>query len=200
LLDRWGQVIQYFPRYGPANNRTADGLQPYGGPVQANASISAGPLFGYSQPYSVDSNYGYNTIWDWRDGAPLFANQDTVPNVGSWQNPVTGNPDVCVTWPDPTNDMSSPPNPPFQPELAIEWMLGDLPTHSGLFNNEIVSGEKLGWDGPFILISTGPDGPELGRSEQKTTVGGYCNLASVPINQLQQTFLNSGNIYNFDHQ
>ncbi|MGD0389592.1 MAG: hypothetical protein ABSC42_11615, partial [Tepidisphaeraceae bacterium] len=37
LLDRWGQVIQYFPRYGPANNRTNDST------YAANASVQAGP-------------------------------------------------------------------------------------------------------------------------------------------------------------
>jgi hypothetical protein len=53
-------------------------------------------------------------------------------------------------------------------------------------------GEKLGYDGPFILISAGPNGPELNN-------GGYCNFAGVASNQLQQTFLSSGNVYNFDH-
>jgi hypothetical protein len=67
-------------------------------------------------------------------------------------------------------------------------MLGDTS-----FSNAIVAGEKLNWDQPFILISTGPDGPERAN-------GGYCNFAGpVPANQLSTTFTNSGNIFNFDH-
>jgi prepilin-type N-terminal cleavage/methylation domain-containing protein len=188
LLDRWGQVIQYFPRYGLTNNRLNDSSMTttYTNPN----SIQAGPLFGYSQPLSVDpgGKYGQNAIWDFRDGAPFF-----VAGSGAWKNPVTGNLDAWETWPDPTNDTSTPPSAGFQPEFAIEWMLGDLPTAAGgIFNNAIMPGEKLGYDGPFILISAGPNGPELNN-------GGYCNFAGVASNQLQQTFLSSGNVYNFDH-
>jgi prepilin-type N-terminal cleavage/methylation domain-containing protein len=194
LLDRWGQVIQYFPRYGPANNRTANAVPPTSPPGTApvvNSSVSAGPLFHYSQSYSVDNQYGYNAIWDWRDGAAFFM----TPAGSGWRNPVTGNIDVIGGWPNPSSDSASG----FQPEMAVEWMLGDLPTSkSGTFNNEIVSGEKLSFDGPYILISVGPDGPERNN-------GGFCNMVDpnnspnpLPAGQLQQAFLASGNIYNFD--
>jgi len=193
LLDRWGQVIQYFPRYGPASNRLNDSS--LSSQFTTPASIQAGPLFGYSQPLSVEAGtgkYAENAIWDFRDGAPFFVTSTAV--MGSWKNPVTGNLDAGETWPDPTADTSSPASAGFQPELAIEWMLGDLPTSStGTFNNAIVPGEKLGYDGPFILISVGPNGPE------QLSNGGYCNFAGIASNQLQKTFLTFGNIYNFDH-
>ncbi|MGA2443166.1 MAG: prepilin-type N-terminal cleavage/methylation domain-containing protein, partial [Tepidisphaeraceae bacterium] len=67
LLDRWGQVIQYFPRYEPVSNRTNDSLTAM---YPRSTSVLAGPLFGYSQPNSVDPGAGQNCIWDSRDGAP----------------------------------------------------------------------------------------------------------------------------------
>jgi prepilin-type N-terminal cleavage/methylation domain-containing protein len=198
LLDRWGQVIQYFPRYGPANNRTNDSNSVY----PLNLKVQAGPLFGYSQPNSVDtiagkpSNAGENAIWDPRDGAPFFAAGQSSNVLGSWPNPnpVTGNSDQVEPWPKPTGSSIA-----FQPELTIEWMLGkqDLSVEPNLIE---AAGEKLNYDGPYILISAGPDGPERNN-------GGYCNMVDpnsgsantpLPVNQLQQTFLASGNIYNFD--
>jgi len=200
LLDRWGQVIQYFPRYGQPSNRTNDSLMP------ANASVQAGPLYGYSQPKSIDATYGQNAIWDLRDGEPLFS----VP-VGSstWVNPVTGNTDNCQTWP-PAGAVST--SNLFRPDWTIQWMLGEQipPGSSGgtVFDDVIEAPEKLNWDGPFILISAGPDGPER-------LYGGYCNFANQTTGdmsdpnsgnanvltpaQLLQMFTNSGNIFNFDH-
>ncbi|MGD0767409.1 MAG: type II secretion system protein [Tepidisphaeraceae bacterium] len=219
LLDRWGQVIQYFPRYGPANNRTNDSLASRYPP---NPAVQAGPLFGYSQPHSVDSVAGENAMWDYRDGAPFFAAGQSWKILGSWQNPVTGILDQLVPWPKDTGVTNA-----FQPELTIQWMLGEQvdPSAGGLFQNEIMSGslpagvlpgEKLNYDGPFILISAGPDGPERNN-------GGYCSfvnpkdgsltdssgnkLTSAELlqiftgngnSQLLQIFPGSGNIYNFD--
>jgi hypothetical protein len=58
--------------------------------------------------------------------------------------------------------------------------------------------DTLHYDGPFILISAGPDGPT--RSN-----GGFCNFVDpknapnpLPSNLFQSTFQTSGNIYNFD--
>jgi prepilin-type N-terminal cleavage/methylation domain-containing protein len=226
LLDRWGQVIQYFPRYGPANNRLNDSsLAPT---FTVPASVQAGPLFGYSQPNSVDtisgnpSGAGENAIWDYRDGAPFFqpfsngnppgiTPSEFTPSLASplpqWPNPITANPFNATTgyfyavpWPKQTSGM---PNN-FRPELTIQWMLGE-PDSSGNFHNAILPGEKLNYDGPYILISAGPDGPNRAN-------GGYCNFTNLkdgtltdpatgnPLTsaQLLQIFTASGNIYNFD--
>jgi type II secretory pathway pseudopilin PulG len=179
LLDDWGQVIQYFPRYGPASNRTDDSTYP--ADPSGNALIGAGPLYGNSQPKSVDSTNGQNAIWDWRDGAPFFT---LVGQTGPAQQ-----------WPDPALGTARS----FRPELAIEWMLGEEPDSSGDFRNEIDEGE-MNYDGPYILISAGPDGPE--RPD-----GGYCNFADqqngnnpFSANSLQQIFLKSGNIFNFERR
>jgi type II secretory pathway pseudopilin PulG len=176
LLDDWGQVIQYFPRYGPANNRTDDSM------YSVNTSVRAGPLYGNSQPKSVDATNGQNAIWDWRDGAPFFT---LVGQTGPAQD-----------WPDPASGNARS----FRPELAIEWMLGEEPDSKGNFKNEIGAGETLKYDGPYILISAGPGGPE--RPD-----GGYCNFAdpengnnSFLDNGLQQIFLKSGNIYSFERR
>jgi prepilin-type N-terminal cleavage/methylation domain-containing protein len=205
LLDRWGQVIQYFPRYGPASNRTASAVPPTASPGSApvpNSSVSAGPLFGYSQPYSVDNQYGYNAIWDWRDGAPFFG----MPGSSGWVNPVTGNRDNIVAWPDPTQAQTVAPYYNFL--WTIDWMLGEQvnPSAGGTFQNEIVSGDRLNYDGPYILISAGPDGPERNN-------GGYCSFVNPTTGnltdsngnnltsaELLQMFTASGNIYNFDRQ
>jgi len=217
LLDRWGQVIQYFPRYGPANNRTNDSLAAL---YPASKTVQAGPLFGYSQPNSVDSLAGQNCIWDSRDGAPFFqpfingnapgfTASEFTPSLASplpqWPNPITINPFnpngdfYAEPWPKQT---SATPNN-FRPELTIQWMLGE-PDSSGNFNNEILPGEKLNYDGPYTLISAGPDGPNRAN-------GGYCNFTNLkdgsltdsngnPLTsaELLQMFTASGNIYNFD--
>jgi hypothetical protein len=196
LLDRWGQVIQYFPRYGPANNRLNDSS------ISTNyttpTSIQAGPLFGYSQPKSVDGTLGQNAIWDFRDGAPLYTITNTSP-VLTWSPP----------WQAPTTT-AGPPND-FRADWTIEWMLGDLPASINGFHNAIVPGEKLNFDQEFILISAGPDGPNRLN-------GGYCNFANTTSgaategqladpnsgnqltqSQLLQMFIASGNVYNFEH-
>jgi len=210
MLDRWGQVIQYFPRYGPANNRLNDSSlkSNFTGNPAVN-SVQAGPLFGYSQPASIDnSGAGQNSIWDWRDAAPFFVTNPGPAPV--WQNPVTGNSDSAYSWPPPPS--GNPPYPnAFVPQLAIQWMLGDptsLPLPSPLpFYNAIVPGDKINYDGPYILISTGPDGPERASGTSVGTFlsnGGYCTLLDsggnvLSFNQFSQAFTNSGNIFNFDH-
>jgi prepilin-type N-terminal cleavage/methylation domain-containing protein len=200
LLDRWGQVIQYFPRYGTVGNRTNDSAVT---PLGTVTSVSVGPLFGYSQPKSIDSTNGGNAIWDWRDAAPFFQPVQQPPTDPAWSNPTTGNTDYVGTFTDPT----SIPLNNFRPDLAIEWMLGDQNSDNFIGGSATSGSEKLNYDGPYILISAGPDGPER-------NFGGYCNFAdpnngnqSLPANQLQQTFLNGkvpssggGNIYNFDRQ
>jgi prepilin-type N-terminal cleavage/methylation domain-containing protein len=174
LVDRWGQVIEYFPRYGAASNRTGDSTYP------PDVSVQAGPLFGYSQPKSVDGVNGQNAMFDWRDGAPYFTISGQVGPAQSWPKPVSGG---------ATNSL--------RPELAIEWMLGE-PEAGGDFKNEIGAGQKLNFDGPYILISAGPEGPDR-------PLGGFCNFADwqngdnpLPEKQLQQAFTASGNIYNFE--
>lgn len=172
LLDHWGQVIEYFPRDGPPGNRLKDSVNP------PDDSVQAGPLFGYSQPKSVDPTNGANAIWDWRDGCPFFTISGQIGPAQSWPNP-SGTPKS------------------FRPELALQWMLGDSGPQAG-FKNEIPLGGKLRYDGPYILISVGPDGPE--RSN-----GGFCNFTDanfpynpLPWDRLESEFIRSGNIYNFD--
>ena len=200
LLDRWGQVIQYFPRYGLANNRTSDSTY-----AAVDAKVQAGPLYGYSQPASVDGIYGQDAIWDWRDGAAFFA----TPSPGGMRNPVTGDTDAVIPWPDPT----LPAAPFFEPQYTIQWMLGAQVMAGRPHANEITpaTSTKLSFDGPFILISAGPDGPERASSNfPERTMGGYCNFLDATGNfndasgsaltalELQQIFSASGNIYNFD--
>jgi hypothetical protein len=79
-------------------------------------------------------------------------------------------------------------------------MLGCEPNVGGDFTNVIVAPAKLNCGVPYILISTGADGPERPN-------GGYCNFADLGIgnnhltdNDLQQAFAKSGNIYNFDRR
>jgi len=75
------------------------------------------------------------------------------------------------------------------------------------FYNAIVPGDKINYDGPYILISTGPDGPERASGTSVGTFlsnGGYCTLLDsggnvLSFNQFSQAFTNSGNIFNFDH-
>ncbi len=184
LLDRWGQVIQYFPAYGTIGNRANDSYL-YPTPTSAIlAAISAGPLYGVFWPWSVNklgASHAENAIWDFRDGVPFFS----ASSLTSANQP----------WPDPT--LTPEPNG-FYPNFAIQWMLGDQPDTSNTMDDVITGSEKLSNAGGFILISAGPDGPSR-------TNGGFCNMADstgklLPANVLQQTFTNSGNIYNLDRQ
>jgi type II secretory pathway pseudopilin PulG len=86
LLDRWGQVIQYFPRYA----------------AQQSAS-EARPLFGYCQMKSVDPTNGVSALFDWRDGAPFFTVVGQTGPAQSWPNPAMGRansfrPELAVEW------------------------------------------------------------------------------------------------------
>jgi type II secretory pathway pseudopilin PulG len=176
LLDDWGQVIQYFPRDGPANNRAEDST------LSLDASAKAGPLYGYCQKKTIDKTNGQAAIWDWRDGAPFFT--------------LAGQTAPAQDWPDPALGASRA----FRPDLAIEWMLGAEPDSVGIFRDEIGAGETLKYDGPYILISAGPGGPERPN-------GGYCNFSdpannnkSFSSNSLQQIFSASGNLFNFERK
>jgi prepilin-type N-terminal cleavage/methylation domain-containing protein len=93
LLDRWMQVIQYFPRYVDSRSQ------------EEKSSGASRPLFGYCEPKSVDPIHGQSAIFDWRDGAPFFTVIGQTGPAQSWPNPALGN----------END--------FRPELAIEWVL-----------------------------------------------------------------------------
>ncbi|MGD0463067.1 MAG: prepilin-type N-terminal cleavage/methylation domain-containing protein [Tepidisphaeraceae bacterium] len=193
LLDRWGQVIQYFPTYGTVSNRTNDSTVPL------STAVTAGPLYGYSQPKSIDST-GQNAIWDLRDGAPFFSVSAASSSAKPWPDPVSGTTTAyCQQWQDVTAA------PFFYPELAVQWMLGVSPPAIAIPNsgsgNVITGSDKLSYSGPYILISAGPDGPNRNN-------GGFCNLVNpnvatataLPASSCQQTFINSGNIYNFDRQ
>ena len=97
----------------------------------------------------------------------------------------------------------------FIPDFTIQWMLGDqmaIPPATTNLDNVIKSPETLRFDGPYILISAGPDGPNRAN-------GGYCNFVDpatgklidpasgniLTPGQLLQMFISSGNVYNFDH-
>jgi hypothetical protein len=127
LVDRWGQPIQYFTRFGPSNNRTNDSVD-YGNPPTANASVIAGPLFGVSTPFSIDAKLGENAIWDWHDGVPVMLGT----TMTQWIQQPAGTPDLSI---------------------AFKWMLGDEPAQ----DNVIMSPETLRYTGPYILISAGPN-------------------------------------------
>jgi prepilin-type N-terminal cleavage/methylation domain-containing protein len=187
LLDRWGQVIQYFPSYGPVKNRFNDSTQalPTVPTSLTISQIQVGPLYGNSQPRSVDGTNGQNAIWDFRDGAPFFSSNASMTAPRQPWGPGTN----------------------FDPSLAFEWMLGDnsFSTSTPIgFTNVIAAPDRLSAVPPFILISAGPDGPNRAN-------GGFCNFLNAatgnitdaggnPLTtiQLQQLFTNSGNIYNFD--
>jgi type II secretory pathway pseudopilin PulG len=174
LLDRWGQPIQYFTRFGPSNNRTSDSVD-YGSPPTVNTAVIAGPLFGVSTPLSIDAKLGENAIWDWHDGVPVSLAsgnlggrlQTDTSAMTQWTPQAAGTPDLS---------------------LAFKWMLGDDP--AAATQNVIESPETLTYTGPYILISAGPSST-------------WCDLstASVP-NQTSEEYLRaftkSGNIYNFD--
>jgi hypothetical protein len=203
LLDRWGQVIQYFPRYGPASNRTNDSWLYSAASTAVKAAVQAGPLYGESQPMSVDTNNGENAIFDWRDGAPFFTMASTTT--------------LALTWPSPpTPTTAAAAGNDFRPDWTIQWMLGDqlssaAPSATTPFDDVIQTPETLRFDGPYILISAGPDGPTRLN-------GGYCNFANTNTgaategqlanpssgaillpSQLLQMFIASGNVYNFEH-
>ena len=176
LLDDWGQVIQYFPRYGRAGNRTDDST------FAADSSVVAGPLYGYCQPKSTDATHGENAVWDWRDGAPFFT--------------LVGQTGPAQAWPSPGSGGSGG----FRPELAIEWMLGVKPDPTGSFADEIGAGGKLNCDVPYILISAGPDGPERPNGGYCNFAVPENTGNSFLENDLQHAFLKSGNIYNFERR
>jgi prepilin-type N-terminal cleavage/methylation domain-containing protein len=187
LLDRWGQVIQYFPRYGPASNRTNDSWLYFGSSTAVKAAVQAGPLYGESQPMSIDTSNGENAMFDWRDGAPFFTNTSAAVLTQLWPSPPPNPSTVSTTY--------------IRLEWAIQWMLGDQ-----TFADAISAPQTLRNDGPYILISAGPDGPTRLN-------GGYCNFANqstgaltdptsgnpLTQSQLLQMFIASGNVYNFDH-
>jgi type II secretory pathway pseudopilin PulG len=174
LLDRFGGVIQYFTRFGPNNNRLNGSTSIFAPPP--SVTVTVGPLYGLAMPSSVDNSNGQDAIWDMRDGAPF------INNTGAWQ-----------LW----QNLSA--SSTVDLGMALQWMLGtSLPyaTTLGQMNNPSYIGppDTLHFDGPFILISAGPDG-------QTRTNGGYCNLAAITTPSLtayQQAFQASGNIYNFD--
>jgi prepilin-type N-terminal cleavage/methylation domain-containing protein len=192
LLDRWGQTIQYFPRYGPVGNRTNDSKIPQ------NSSVIAGPLYGFAQPRSIDS-IGMNAIWDLRDGAPFYTFD---PNAS--QNPV-----FCEQWGDIPQGATLTQDTPyyFMASWAIQWMLGgnlNPATNPTTVDDVLTSPEKLSWDGPFILISAGPDGPNrfhggfFGVINSKTGLFTDTNDAALTPNVLANEAARWGNIYNFD--
>jgi hypothetical protein len=190
LLDHFGQVIQYFPRYGKATNRTIDsGFLTAAGSSLTTSSVLVGPLVGDCQPKSADSGYGWNALFDPRDGTPFYDNNQ----IGA--NPTTTGPGA--RWPVTTTPNSYNPIT-YSLNLAVMWMLGDDTATQNLIPAGSTS--KLRFDGDYILISAGPDGPFRAN-------GGYCNFAplnslGVPIlatsDQFQKLFLASGNIYSFD--
>ena len=132
---------------------------------------------------------GLNTMFDYRDGAPFFNNSSQTALAQTW--PVLAAISASNT---------------FRPDWTIQWMLGDQPAAGGTFDDVISAPESLRYDGPYILISAGPDGPNRAN-------GGYCNFADpatgnlidpasgnqLTQSQLLQMFINSGNVYNFDH-
>jgi type II secretory pathway pseudopilin PulG len=169
LLDRWEQVIQYFPRYGPYDPKR--------------------PIFGESQPESVDAVNGQNAMFDWRDGAPFFTVTGQTGPAQSWPGPggsafASGNAENPHPSPLPEYRESGKEGAAnnFRPELAIEWML------------------KGNFEGPYFLISVGPGGLERPN-------GGWCNFAdpangnnSLPDSDLQKAFDASGNLFSFERR
>jgi hypothetical protein len=162
-------VIQYFSRFGPNNNRLTANTSTFTAP--SNTTVIVGPLYGLAMPKSVDSQYGQDAVWDMRDGAPFTNNTGAVQ---SWWQTSSASVDLG---------------------MALQWMLGTSQpqptTITSTTPSYIASPDALHFDGPFILISAGPDGP-------KRTNGGFCNLAGLNSSQYQSTFQASGNIYNFD--
>jgi type II secretion system protein G len=174
FLDRWGQAIQYFPRYGPAEDRDrfdVDSVYAAGNPP--TKPPLAGPLYGYCVPYSVDSTNGMNALYDMRDAGVVL---DSFHNPTSgWQTlspmpPVTGTPPTATT----------------NYGLALMWMLGDDDLDNLIDTDPSTSNaESLHYNGPYILMSAGP-------------YGTWCDLSKdTSYTQHAATFAASGNIYNF---
>jgi hypothetical protein len=179
LLDRWGGPIEYFPRYGPANNRTQNSS--WSSAAMTAIAGAIGPLLGYSPPNTVDPTNGNFAMFDVRDASPI-ATRDSNNNISGF-----------VPWQTVSD-----------PFMAVQWMLGcsqpaplvfsgtNLSSGPSTIPSSASPADTLHFDGPFILISAGPDGPTR-------TNGGFCNLATdTSPNQYQSTFQASGNIYNFD--
>jgi prepilin-type N-terminal cleavage/methylation domain-containing protein len=190
LLDRWGQVIQYFTRFGSAGNHMNDSTL---STTFTPSTVNAGPLYGWAVPLSVDTTFGLNAMYDMRDGAPFFSsNAGMTAPLQYWQ------------------DVTAPSGPTpyyFRPGLVIQSMLGGqlnpMPNPTSV-DNALTGSEKLNWDGPFILISAGPDGPNRAN-------GGFFGLVNFQTGSftdsngspLTPTLLSNeaakwGNIYNFD--
>jgi prepilin-type N-terminal cleavage/methylation domain-containing protein len=190
LLDHFGQVIEYFPRYGKLTNRTADSnfLATSGQSGTLSSSVTVGPLIGYCQPNSVDKFSGWNAIFDLRDAAPYY--DETQQN--GW-NPATVGP--YVRWPLPGSSASAYSTSGLGGlNMAIAWMLGDDTGSDDYIG--VGSTSKLRFNGDYILISAGPDGPFR-------NLGGFCDFqdakaVNIPATEFQKTFDASGNIYNFD--
>jgi len=131
---------------------------------------------GYSPPKTVDLTNGDFAMFDVRDASPI-ATRDSNNNISGF-----------VPWQTVSD-----------PYMAVQWMLGCSNPSAMVFSGTTLSAgpstisnpDTLHFDGPFILISAGPDGPTR-------TNGGFCNLAGLNSNQFQSTFQASGNIYNFD--
>jgi prepilin-type N-terminal cleavage/methylation domain-containing protein len=204
LLDRWGGEIQYFPAYGPANNRASNAAN---SSYSANATtlgftvpvpevINVGPLIGYAAPATIDTAVpvlntpngatlsGFYSIFDQRDGAPVI---DTVSPAGPEAIPW-----CFYTYQNPRPSTTIPPQTTTDLSLAVKWMLGD-----DNLNDVIDNGESYRNTQPYILISAGPDGPD--RSD-----GGFCDFSQISANSSNQIYQKameaSGNIYNFDRQ
>jgi type II secretory pathway pseudopilin PulG len=197
ILDRWGQVIQYFPRYGPASNRSSDSALFTGIPAATAASVIAGPLYGYSEPKSVDANStGQYAMYDFRDGTPFYTASNLTSPVQLW---VGGNGSGSY----------------WDPSTTLEWMLGNATANTANtgFTNYVAPPDKLNYDGPYILISAGPNGPSGSPNPNGgTNLGGYCSFLNAQSGSLTdnssnnltrsemlQAFTNSENVYNFDH-
>jgi prepilin-type N-terminal cleavage/methylation domain-containing protein len=179
LLDRWGGTIEYFPRYGPANDRMQTST--WNSAPQTPKPGQIGPLFGFSAPNTIDAVNGNDAIFDVRDAAPI-ALRDSNNNITGFQ-----------LWQSSTSTVDL--------YMAVQWMLGcTTPTQLAFSGTGITAGpsyiiapDNLHFDGPFILISAGVDGPTRAN-------GGFCNLAPVTQDNVhfQQAMQASGNIYNFD--
>jgi type II secretory pathway pseudopilin PulG len=174
LLDRWGGIIQYFPAYGPTNNRLSNangnaassyynsyaifGLTQQ--PIPPLFTVTAGPLFGFATPATIDTTtptgivapYGSYSIYDQRDSVPIL---DSVSPKGP----------EYIPWHLYTYVNSRPNGQTITDlSLAVKWMLGD-----DNFDNLVDNSETYRNTQSYILISAGPDGPN--RND-----GGFCDF------------------------